>query len=61
MSERIIFSHDDASKFVVGTVGLPGERSFFIQAVSDLGITTVAVEKSQVEALAARLKELITE
>jgi uncharacterized repeat protein (TIGR03847 family) len=61
VSERIIFSHDDATRFVVGTVGLPGERSFFIQAVSDSGITTVAVEKSQVDALAARLKELITE
>ncbi len=61
MSERIIFIHENASRFVVGTVGLPGERSFFIQAVSDFGITTVAVEKSQVEALSLRLKELITE
>ncbi|CAB4701514.1 MAG: DUF3090 family protein [Actinobacteria bacterium] len=61
MSERIIFSHEDATRFIVGTVGLPGERSFFIQAVSDAGITTVAVEKSQVVALTERLAELITE
>ena len=61
MSKRIIFSHEDASRFIVGTVGLPGERSFFIQALSDAGVTTVAVEKSQVIALAERLNELITE
>ncbi len=61
MSKRFIFSHEDASRFIVGTVGLPGERSFFIQALSDAGVTTVAVEKSQVIALAERLNELITE
>jgi uncharacterized repeat protein (TIGR03847 family) len=61
MSERIIFNHEDASRFIVGTVGAPGERSFFIQTVSDFGTTTVAVEKSQVAALAERLDELVTE
>jgi hypothetical protein len=48
MSERLIFNHEDATRFVVGTVGAPGERAFFIQTTSALGTTTVAVEKSQV-------------
>ena len=61
MSERIIFNHEDATRFIVGTVGVPGERAFFIQAVSSSGITTVSVEKSQVVALAQRLRELVTE
>jgi len=61
MSERIIFNHEAASRFIVGTVGAPGERAFFIQVASIVGTTTVAVEKSQVIALTERLKELITE
>jgi uncharacterized repeat protein (TIGR03847 family) len=61
VSERIIFNHEDATRFIVGTVGVPGERAFFVQASSVAGTTTVAVEKSQVAALAERLHELITE
>ena len=61
MSERIIFDHEEASRFIVGTVGSPGERAFYIQVRSTSGITTVAVEKSQVIALSERLRELVTE
>jgi len=61
VSERIIFNHEDATRFIVGTVGIPGERAFFLQTSSAAGITTVAVEKSQALALAERLQELITE
>ena len=61
VSERIIFNHDDASRFIVGTIGLPGERAFFLQVSSQNGTTTVSVEKSQVSALSLRLRELITE
>ncbi len=61
VSERIVYNHDDAVRFVVGTVGVPGERAFFLQAVSASGVTTVSVEKSQVAALVERLRELITE
>jgi uncharacterized repeat protein (TIGR03847 family) len=61
MSERIIFNHEEASRFIVGTIGAPGERAFFIQVSSVFGRTTVAVEKSQVIALEERLQELITE
>lgn len=61
VSDRIIYNHEDAVRFVVGTVGVPGERAFFLQVSSGVGVTTVSVEKSQVSALAARLRELITE
>ncbi|MEJ6573635.1 MAG: DUF3090 family protein [Actinomycetes bacterium] len=61
MSERIIYSHEDATRFIVGTIGGPGERAFFLQVSSVFGTTTVAVEKSQVIALVERLRELITE
>ena len=61
VSERIIHNHEDATRFIVGTVGIPGERAFFLQVTSVAGTTTVAVEKSQVLALAERLRELTTE
>ncbi|CAB4731062.1 unannotated protein [freshwater metagenome] len=61
VSERIIFNHEDATRFIVGTIGVPGERAFFLQTASAVGTTTIAVEKSQVLALAERLRELITE
>jgi len=61
VSERIIYNHEDANRFIVATIGVPGERAFFLQTVSQAGTTTVAVEKSQVAALAERLRELITE
>jgi uncharacterized repeat protein (TIGR03847 family) len=56
---RIIYDHQDVERFTVGTVGLPGERAFFIQASSPIGLNTIAIEKSQVAALAERLKELV--
>ena len=61
VSERIIYNHEDATRFLVGAVGIPGERAFFLQVISVAGTTTVAVEKSQVLALAERLRELTTE
>ena len=61
MSERIIYNHEDANRFIVGTIGVPGERAFFLQTTSISGTTTVAVEKSQVVALSERLRELLTE
>jgi uncharacterized repeat protein (TIGR03847 family) len=61
VSERIIYNHEDANRFIVGTIGVPGERAFFLQTTSISGTTTVAVEKSQVVALSERLRELLTE
>jgi uncharacterized repeat protein (TIGR03847 family) len=61
MSSRLIYSHDPAANFTVGTVGVPGERVFFLQVDSQAGVTTVSLEKNQVAALAERLHELVTE
>jgi uncharacterized repeat protein (TIGR03847 family) len=58
---RIVYEHLLPSRFIVGTVGNPGERAFFLQVVSDVGRTTVAVEKTQVGALSVRLREMIGE
>ena len=58
---RINYNHDFVERFVVGTVGPPGDRSFFLQIQSPTYSNCVAVEKSQVAALSERFKEMIRE
>jgi uncharacterized repeat protein (TIGR03847 family) len=58
---RQVFLYDPPDRFVAGTVGLPGRRTFFLQASSGTRITSVALEKAQVEALAERIEELLDE
>jgi len=48
-------------RFVAGTVGEPGERTFYLQASDGARIVSVALEKGQVAALAERLDELLDE
>lgn len=51
---------DWPDRFVVGTVGLPGDRTFFLQ-VRDRGVTmSVSLEKQQSAALADGIEELLT-
>ncbi|MFC7503737.1 DUF3090 domain-containing protein [Nocardioides sp. CPCC 206347] len=57
----IVHSFDPPERFVAGTVGEPGSRTFFIQAVDGKRIVSVALEKQQVEALAQRVDELLDE
>lgn len=47
--------------FIVGTIGAPGEREFFLQAKFQGAIHSFAIEKSQVIALADRMALLIGE
>lgn len=56
---RQVFSFDPPERFVAGTVGQPGERSFFLQARSGTRVVSVALEKAQVAVLAERLEELL--
>ncbi|MGN0063849.1 MAG: DUF3090 domain-containing protein [Nocardioides sp.] len=56
-----IHSYDPPERFVVGTVGEPGQRVFYLQARTGTRLTTVAVEKQQVIALAERVDELLDE
>ncbi len=58
---RQVFSYDPPERFVVGTVGEPGQRTFYLQARSGIQTTSVALEKQQVLVLAERVEELLDE
>jgi uncharacterized repeat protein (TIGR03847 family) len=58
---RQIFVFDPPERLVVGTVGQPGERTFFLQARGGGQLTSVVLEKVQVAALAERLEQLLDE
>ncbi|WP_329319982.1 DUF3090 domain-containing protein [Streptomyces sp. NBC_01262] len=58
---RQVFLYDKPDRFVAGTVGQPGQRTFFLQATASGRTTSVALEKTQVEALAERIDELLDE
>lgn len=57
----IIHGFDPPERFVAGTVGEPGARTFFLQARSGARLTSVALEKQQVAALAERVDLLLDE
>jgi uncharacterized repeat protein (TIGR03847 family) len=56
---RYIF--DPPERFVAGTVGEPGERTFFLQARDGGRVVSVVLEKVQVAVLADRLNRLLDE
>ncbi len=58
---RIVYRHTLPTRCVVGTVGEPGERVFFLQVSSPSGLNCIVLEKSQVQALVERLNMLIRE
>lgn len=58
---RQIFLFDRPSRFIAGTVGEPGDRTFFLQATDGTRVVTVALEKQQVAVLADRLEQLLDE
>jgi uncharacterized repeat protein (TIGR03847 family) len=60
MTARILL-FDPVERFVAGTVGQPGERTFFIQARHGARLISVSCEKSQVQALADRLTYMLRE
>ncbi len=55
----LVHRFDQPDRFVCGTVGPPGDRTFFIQARAGSRITSVALEKEQVAVLADRLEDLL--
>ena len=57
----VIHEFDPPERFVAGTVGEPGDRTFFLQARSGARLVSVALEKQQVAALAERVDELLDE
>ncbi len=56
---RQIFLYDPPERLVVGTVGQPGERTFFLQSRGIGQLTSVVLEKVQVAVLAERLDQLL--
>ncbi|QCW50707.1 DUF3090 family protein [Nocardioides dongxiaopingii] len=57
----IVHRFDPPERFVTGTVGEPGARTFFLQARTGVRVTSVSLEKQQVAALAERVDELLDE
>ena len=56
---RQVFLFDPPERFVAGTVGQPGDRTFYLQASGGGRVVSVALEKVQVQVLAERLEELL--
>lgn len=50
---------DPPDRFVAGTVGPPGQRTFFLQASEGRRLLSVSVEKEQVAVLADRINDLL--
>ncbi len=58
---RAIHVFRTPDRFVAGTVGQPGSRTFYLQAVHDARVVSVLVEKQQVAVLAERISALLLE
>src|SRR6478672_3188867 len=50
---------DPPDRFVAGTVGPPGQRTFFLQASEGRRLLSVSVEKEQVAVLADRINDML--
>ena len=57
----VVHRFDPPERFVAGTVGEPGHRTFFLQAREGTRLVSVSLEKQQVTALAERIDELLDE
>jgi uncharacterized repeat protein (TIGR03847 family) len=56
---RHLLEFDNPDRFVPGTVGPPGARTFFLQARQGRALVSVSLEKVQMAALAERLRDLL--
>jgi uncharacterized repeat protein (TIGR03847 family) len=57
----LVHRYDAPDRFVAGTVGQPGERTFFLQAREGKRMTSVVCEKQQVSVLAEHLDRVLDE
>ena len=55
------WSFDKPDRFIVGTIGAPGEREFYFQIRQKNLLVSLATEKSQAAALAERITTIIRE
>lgn len=58
---RAIHVFRSPDRFVAGTVGQPGDRTFYLQAVDQAQVVSVVLEKQQVAVLAERIDALLVE
>ncbi|AHH97752.1 DUF3090 domain-containing protein [Kutzneria albida] len=58
---RVIHVFRQPERFVAGTVGQPGERTFYLQAAQEGRLVSVVLEKAQVAVLAERIGSLLEE
>jgi uncharacterized repeat protein (TIGR03847 family) len=58
---RVIHVFRTPDRFIAGTVGEPGERAFYLQAVQEARVVSVLLEKQQVQVLAERVGALLEE
>jgi uncharacterized repeat protein (TIGR03847 family) len=58
---RAIHVFRSPDRFVAGTVGQPGDRTFYLQAVHQTRVVSVLLEKQQVQILADRVGALLDE
>ncbi len=54
-----VLEFDPPERFVAGTVGPPGQRTFFLQASAGSRLASVSLEKQQVSTLAERVTDLL--
>lgn len=54
------YNLDPVTKITAGAVGVPGERTFYLQAKKDDVVVSLLVEKTQVEALARHVDALLS-
>jgi len=55
------WSFDQPDRFIVGTIGAPGEREFYFQIRQKNILVSLATEKSQATALAERISTIVRE
>lgn len=55
----MLFVFDPPDRFIVGTIGQPGNRAFILQARQSSTLISMAIEKVQVGLLAERLSALV--
>lgn len=56
---RIIHVFDPPTRFIAGTVGAPGQRTFFLQAADERRLVSVVLEKEQLRLLADRCEAML--
>jgi uncharacterized repeat protein (TIGR03847 family) len=58
---RVIHVFRQPDRFIAGTIGEPGDRAFYLQAVEEARTVSVLLEKQQVTVLAERIGALLGE